>query len=119
MSVTKAVLVARTGATVAALLFLVSLVLSGCSEPATVATQPTPVATETPAPASTEPPAPTRVPTEVPTERPPTDTPPPTEEPVPEAADNTACIACHTDETTLRAVAEEEEMAESLSEGEG
>lgn len=119
MSVTKAVLIARKGATATGLLLLVSLALSGCSEPATVATQPAPSATETSAPTSTEPPAPTEVPTEVPTELPPTDTPPPTEEPTPEVADNTACIACHTDETTLRAVAEEEETAESLSEGEG
>jgi hypothetical protein len=33
--------------------------------------------------------------------------------------DDTACIACHTDEETLKAVAEEEEVPEVESEGEG
>ena len=31
----------------------------------------------------------------------------------------TACVTCHTDEETLKEVAEEPEAAESLSEGEG
>ena len=117
MSKTNMVLVDLQGATIVALLLLVPLILSGCSEPATIATQPTRIATETSSPTSI--PTETSAPTESPTELPPTDTPPPTEEPTPEVADNTACIACHTDETTLRAVAEEEEPAESLSEGEG
>ncbi len=43
---------------------------------------------------------------------------PPTETPAP-AADNSACIACHTDEETLKALAVEPEKAEHLSEGEG
>jgi hypothetical protein len=33
--------------------------------------------------------------------------------------DDTACVTCHTDEETLKAVAEEPEETESLSEGEG
>jgi hypothetical protein len=33
--------------------------------------------------------------------------------------DDSACIACHTDEEALKAVAEEPEDTESLSEGEG
>jgi hypothetical protein len=33
--------------------------------------------------------------------------------------DDTACVACHTDEETLKAVAEEPEETEALSEGEG
>ena len=117
MSKTEMSSIAWKGTMIVALFLLVPLILSGCGEEATVDTQPTPVATETSAPTSI--PTESPVPTEVPTERPPTDTPPPTEEPTPEVADNTACIACHTDETTLRAVAEEEELAESLSEGEG
>jgi hypothetical protein len=36
-----------------------------------------------------------------------------------EAVDDTACIACHTDEETLKAVAVEEEVPEVESEGEG
>lgn len=43
---------------------------------------------------------------------PPTATPPP-------AADNSTCIACHTSEETLKALAVEPEKAEHLSEGEG
>jgi hypothetical protein len=43
----------------------------------------------------------------------------PTEEPAPQAADDTTCVACHTDEEALRALAEEPEEVEVLSEGEG
>ncbi len=43
---------------------------------------------------------------------------PPTETPAP-AADSSTCIACHTDEETLKALAVEPEKAEHLSEGEG
>ena len=43
----------------------------------------------------------------------------PTEEPTPEVVDDTACVACHTDQETLQAVAEEEEAPEVESEGEG
>jgi hypothetical protein len=35
------------------------------------------------------------------------------------AADNTECIACHTDESEVRALAVEPEEEEELSEGEG
>jgi len=43
---------------------------------------------------------------------------PPTETPAP-AADSSTCIACHTDEETLKTLAVEPEKAEHLSEGEG
>ena len=138
MSRTKGFSTGWTGRLVVLLLLLVPLVLIACGgQPTEVAMQPTSAATEPPAPTdapteppaltdiSTEPPAPTDVPTEppaptdVPTEPPPTDTPTPTEEPTPEPVDDTACIACHTDEETLKALAVEPEEAESLSEGEG
>ncbi len=116
-------------AAVALLLFATLILLTACgaAEPTTVAAEPTTAVTEPPAPTSvpTEPPAPTDTPTEppapteTPTEPPPTDTPAPTDTPTPEFADDSACIACHTDEETLKAVAEEPEEVESLSEGEG
>ncbi|MGQ9467855.1 MAG: hypothetical protein ACUVXE_05725 [Anaerolineae bacterium] len=43
---------------------------------------------------------------------------PPTETPAPQA-DSSTCIACHTDEETVKALAKEPEKAEHLSEGEG
>jgi mono/diheme cytochrome c family protein len=43
----------------------------------------------------------------------------PTDTPTPEVVDDTACIACHTDEATLQALAQEEEAPEVESEGEG
>jgi hypothetical protein len=95
------------------LLFLASLLLTGCMEgPAIAAVEPT---------ATLYPP-------------PPTDIPPPPPGPTPEALDfplppptpaisdlpdDQSCITCHTDEETLKALATEEEAAESLSEGEG
>jgi outer membrane biosynthesis protein TonB len=128
MSKTKRFSTRWTGTLVVFLLLLVPLLLIACGgEPTEVAEEPTSAPTEPPAPTDvpTEPPAPTDVPTEppaptdVPTEPPPTDTPMPTEEPTPEPVDDTACIACHTDEETLKALAVEPEEAESLSEGEG
>jgi outer membrane biosynthesis protein TonB len=119
----------QTMAAVALLLFTALILLSACggTEPTTVAVEPTTDATEPPPPTSvpTEPPAPTDTrteppaPTEAPTEPPPTDTPAPTDTPPPEVVDDSACIACHTDEEALKAVAEEPAEVESLSEGEG
>ena len=43
---------------------------------------------------------------------------PPTETPSP-AADSSTCIACHTNEESLKALAKEPEEVEHLSEGEG
>jgi outer membrane biosynthesis protein TonB len=115
------------------LLLVLVLLLAGCGgEPTAVPTEPPPteVAVQPTTPA-TEPPAPTDVPTEPPptaepTEPPPTEAPTeppptatPTEEPTPEPVDDTACVACHTDEETLKSVAEEPEETEALSEGEG
>jgi hypothetical protein len=132
MNRTKTFWVKRIGgAMVLGLLLLTVLLLSGCGDTATatpeataIAMEPTSAPTEAPAPTSapTEPPSPTATPTELPpTDTPaPTDTPFPTDTPTPEAVDDTACIACHTDQETLQAVAEEpEEEGESLSEGEG
>jgi hypothetical protein len=130
MSKTKMSLVNwQTLATVALLLFTALILLSACggAEPTTVAVEPTAAATEPPPPTSvpTEPPAPTdaptepTAPTEAPTEPPPTNTPAPTDTPTPEVVDDSACITCHTDEETLKALATEPEEAESLSEGEG
>ena len=95
------------------LLFLASLLLTGCMDaPAIAAVRPTATLYAPP----------------------PTDIPPPTPGPTPEALDfplppptpmssdlpdDQSCITCHTDEETLKALATEEETAESLSEGEG
>ena len=132
MSRTKTLLVRARGVAVPLGLLLVPVLLvAGCgggptatpTEPPTeVAVQPTMAPTEVP---PTE--APTELPpTETPTEPPPTEAPTeppptatPTEEPTPEPVDDTACVACHTDEETLKAVAEEPEETEALSEGEG
>ncbi len=130
-------------ALVALLMLMVPLLLITCGgQPTEVAVAPTDAPAEvapTDAPPTealtdvppTEPPptqAPTEPPpTEAPTEPPATDTPEPTDEPtpeptdapIPEAVDDTACIGCHTDEETLKLVAEEEEKPEVESEGEG
>jgi hypothetical protein len=99
---------------VVVLLFLAVLALTGCAEPAAIAAiEPTP---------TLYPP-------------PPTDIPPPPPGPTPVALDfplpaptgvdeerpsDQNCVDCHTDEETLKAVAEKEESSqESLSEGEG
>jgi outer membrane biosynthesis protein TonB len=119
----------QTKAVIALLLFTVLVLLGACggAEPTMVAVEPTTAPTEPSEPTSapTEPPAPTDTPTEppapteAPTEPPPTETPEPTATPTPEVVDDSACIACHTDEEALKAVAEEPEETESLSEGEG
>lgn len=98
-----------------ALLFLAVLVLSGCGEPEAIsAVEPTPTAF---------PPPPTDIPPP-----PPGPTPAALSFPLPapgkvqdtEPVSDENCVACHTDEETLKAVAEKaEEDQESLSEGEG
>jgi hypothetical protein len=98
----------------AGLLLLATCALSGCTEPVAIA--------------AVEPTATLYAP-------PPTDIPPPPPGPAPaalafplppanhvhlEEVDDQACVACHTSEETLKAVAEKEDTAhESLSEGEG
>ena len=121
MHATKTLRARSKEATFLVVALLLALVLLGCGgEPTEVATQPT-----EPAAAPTEKTAPTAAPTEeptptdVPTEPPPTDTPVPTEEPTPEPIDDSACIACHTSEETLQAMATEDEAPEVESEGEG
>jgi outer membrane biosynthesis protein TonB len=111
------------------LLLVLALLLAGCGgEPTVAPTEPpkpteisaalsTPTEEPTQAPTPTEEPTEPPTPTEEPTELPPTATP--TEEPTPEPVDDTACINCHTDEETLKEVAEEPEETEALSEGEG
>jgi hypothetical protein len=96
------------------LLFLAGLALAGCAEPAAIAAvEPTatsfpPPPTDIPAP----PPGPTPAALDFPLAA-------PTHIEVERTADQT-CVACHTDEETLRAVAKQEEAdQESLSEGEG
>jgi outer membrane biosynthesis protein TonB len=122
---------------VSLLLFAFIILLSACGGETEVAVEPTvaapveaaatsaPTSAPTDPPPPTDPPAPTSVPTEpptatdLPTEPPPTSTPEPTEEPTPEMVDDSGCVACHTDEETLKAVAVEPEAVEALSEGEG
>ncbi len=100
-------------AIVVGLLFLIILTLSGCAEPAAVAAVPptstvyAPLPTETPHP----PPEPTPASLDFPL-------PAPTQEPI-EVPDDQLCVSCHTNEQTLEAKAEEEEITETLSEGEG
>jgi hypothetical protein len=95
------------------LLLLASLLLSGCGDaPAIAAVKPT---------ATLYPPPPTDIPPPPPGPTPealdfPLPPPTPAESDVP---DDQSCITCHTDEETLKALATEEETAESLSEGEG
>jgi outer membrane biosynthesis protein TonB len=105
-----------------ALMVVLVLLLTGCgSEPTAVPTEP-PEPTEvsaappTPTTAPTEPPP---TPTDTPTLPPPTATPTEEPTPTPVPVDDTACVSCHTDEETLKAVAEEPEETEALSEGEG
>jgi hypothetical protein len=106
----------RTATTLVAaalLLLVVGLLLTGCSEgPAIAAVEPT--ATLYPLPPTdvpSPPPGPTPEALDFPL-------PPPTSA-APEPADDQSCISCHTDEETLKALATEDEAAESLSEGEG
>jgi hypothetical protein len=96
------------------LLLLPLVVLTGCAEPAAIAAvEPTP---------SAYPPPPTDIPAP-----PPGRTPAALDFPLPApthpefvAVDSQSCVNCHTDEETLKAVAEKaEEEQESLSEGEG
>lgn len=97
-----------------ALLFLAALALTGCAEPAAIAAvEPT---------ATLYPPPPTDIPPP-----PPGPTPVALNFPLPaptrverERPSDQHCVDCHTDEETLKAVAEKEESSqESLSEGEG
>ena len=109
------------------LMFSFILLLSACGGETEVAIEPTTAAPveATPTSEPTEPPKPTSVPTEpptptaLPTEPPPTDTPEPTDEPTPAIVDDSGCVACHTDEEALKAIAVEPEEVEALSEGEG
>ena len=139
MSKTKIFLARHKGAMVIGLLILTALLVAGCGgeptaaptevaaqpvEPTVAPTDPPPTEAPTeppPTEAPTEPP-PTEEPTEPPPTPEPTEPPPtatPTEEPTAEPIDDTACIVCHTDEATLKALAVEPEETESLSEGEG
>lgn len=114
----------------AAVLLLIPIALTACGGTDAPPTEP-PAATEVAAATAastkepTEPPTPT--PTDLPTEPPPTDTPlptdtatpEPTDTPTPEPVDDSGCVTCHTNEEGLKALAEEPEETESLSEGEG
>jgi len=114
MNRTKTLLATPIGvAILVGLLLLAVLALSGCAEPAAVAAVP-PTATVYAVPPTEEPPPPPE-PTPASVDFP---IAAPTQEPVEVVSDQT-CVDCHTNETTLRAMAVEEEVAESLSEGEG
>jgi len=132
MNRTKTFWIAGKGGTLLAALLVLAWLLAGCgAEPTAVVSQPTTAPTvaptEAPTDVPTEPPTATTAPTEppptdtpAPTDTPPpTDTPMPTDTPTPEVVDDSACIACHTSEEVLRAMAQEEEKPEVESEGEG
>jgi hypothetical protein len=121
MDRTKTFWIAGRGCTIIAALLVLGWLLAGCgAEPTAVVTQaPTDIPTEPPTATATPaepPPTDTPAPTDTPL---PTDTPVPTETPTPEVVDDSACIACHTSEETLKALAKEEEKPEVESEGEG
>ena len=114
MNRTKTLLTFPAGVVaVVALLCLSILVLGGCAEPTAVVVVPPTATVYSP---------------------PPTEAPPPPAEATPaaldfplaahtqvevEVASDQTCVDCHTDEETLKALAEEEEVVEELSEGEG
>ena len=97
------------------LLLLTSVALTGCANQVDIAAvEPTatifpPTPTDIPVP----PPGPTPEALDFPLAA------PPSEEKPAEPIDDQTCLDCHTDEETLKAVAEEEEVEEELSEGEG
>ncbi len=101
------------GAILVGLLCLTVLTLSGCAEPAAIAAVPPTSTVYAPPPTQTPHPplAPTPAPLEFPLVA-------PSLEPA-EVPDDSMCVNCHTSERTLQALAEEEEVAETLSEGEG
>jgi hypothetical protein len=101
---------------VAGLLVLASGVVAGCAQPgASIAPVP-PTATAFPPP-PTDVPAPPPGPTPAALDFP---LVAPTEVEANKPPDDRSCVACHTSEETLKAMAKtEEEVEESLSEGEG
>jgi len=116
MTNTKRSKIALGGAIVlAGLLMLTAMALTGCAEPVSIAAvEPT---------ATLYPPTPTDIPLPPPGPTPealdfPLAVPPREEEQVEPVNDQT-CVDCHTDEETLKAVAEQEQVSESISEGEG
>lgn len=98
---------------VAGLLLCAALTLAGCAEPVAIAAVPPTATVYAPPPTAipAEPPGPTPASISFPMEA-------PAGEAV-EPMDDQTCVDCHTDEESLRELAEEEEQAESLSEGEG
>jgi hypothetical protein len=96
-----------------ALLFVVAVALTGCAQPAPIAAvEPT---------ATAYGPPPTDIPVLAPGPTPAAldfPLPPPTQVES-ESIDDETCVSCHTDEETLKALAEEKEVEEELSEGEG
>jgi hypothetical protein len=114
MNRTKTLLATPVGVlAVVGLLLLTALVLSSCAEPAAIAAVPPTATVYAPPPTETPPlpPEPTPAALDFPLVA-------PSQEPV-ESVNDQTCVGCHTDEETLKAVAEEEEVAEELSEGEG
>jgi hypothetical protein len=143
MNKTKTSWIASRGGILVAALLVLAWLLAGCgAQPTAIVSQPTaaptdipteqptataaptdtPIPTDTSAPTDTPLPTDTPIPTDTsaPTDTPlPTDTPVPTDTPTPEVVDDSACIACHTSEETLKALAKEEATPEVESEGEG
>jgi len=114
MSQPRRVLTTQRGAVAAlALLALAALALSGCAEPAAIAAVPPTATVYAPPPTAlpSTPSAPTPVALDFPLPAPSAVA----EEPV----NDQNCVDCHTDEERLKETAKEEEVKESLSEGEG
>ncbi|MBN1657651.1 MAG: hypothetical protein JXA93_04575 [Anaerolineae bacterium] len=95
------------------LLFLGSLVLAGCAEPAAIAAVPPTATVYAPPPTEAPPPPPEPTPQarNFPLAA-------PSKEPVEKVSDQT-CVSCHTNQETLQSVAKEAKVVEELSEGEG
>jgi hypothetical protein len=125
MNKTKTSWIASRGGILVAALLVLAWLLAGCgAQPTAIVSQPTAAPTDIPTeqPTATAAPTDTPIPTDTsaPTDTPlPTDTPVPTDTPTPEVVDDSACIACHTSEETLKALAKEEATPEVESEGEG
>jgi hypothetical protein len=114
MSETKGFLRVWGGvALVVGLLFVVVLAVSGCAEPAAIAAVEPTATAYAPPPTNIPPPAPGPTPASLDFPL-----PPPTQVEA-QSEDDETCVVCHTSEATLKALAEDEEVAEELSEGEG
>lgn len=114
MSETKGFLRTWGGvALVVGLLFVAALALTGCAQPAAIAAVEPTATAYAPPPTNIPPPPPGPTPASLDFPL-----PPPTQVDA-ESTDDDTCVVCHTSEGTLKALAEDEEVQEDLSEGEG